>query len=72
MTFLRDHFRREPFPLARSVWRIVAGPNREQAWIVATPRAGTFAGAGWHDPEKWKPAFRRDHPHFVGSDGSSP
>jgi hypothetical protein len=47
-------------------------PGRGRARIFAAPRAGTFGRAGWHDPEKWKPVFQRDHPNSEGSDGSSP
>jgi hypothetical protein len=72
IAFLRDHFRREPYPSRPDPWRFVAGRGRGRTWIFATPRAGTLARAGWHDPEKRKPVFRTDHADFDGSDGSSP
>jgi hypothetical protein len=53
--FLR--FRREPYPPSS----IRMADRRRTEPRADLDFAGTFARAGWHDPEKWKPVFRTDH-----------
>jgi hypothetical protein len=46
-------FRREPYPLQK-------GRVRTWNWPRRVP-ARSRVPANRHDPEKWKPVFRRDH-----------